>query len=485
MRARTDRPLRGGAARPRRVVVVGAGITGLVAARALLRGGEERRAPVEVKVLEASPRIGGKVRTETVGGSLVEAGPDSFVTLKPEMLELVRELGLEGDLIGTGPDATVSVLRGGRLLPLPAGLRLVSPTRLLPFLASPLMSWRGKLRLAAEPLVPKRRGGGDESLADFTRRRMGAEALDALVAPMLAGIYAGDPEKMSVASAFPQLLELERRGGVARGLWSLRPAPAARGKGFSTFMTLKGGLSRAVEALARALPPGAVVTDCPVSAVRRAGGRWRVESAREAFEADAVVVAAPAPQAASLLEGLDPELAERLREIPFSSTATVSLVYDAASLRRRPRGFGFLVARGERSPLAGATFSSAKFPERHPAGRFVVRAFLGGAGREADAEAAVTRVETRAREELARVLGWGKAEPEAAKATRWIKANPQYDVGHGRRLSRLESCLKGHPGLVLAGASYRGVGLPDCVRSGRLAAEMASSLRRTDESGIA
>lgn len=454
---------------PRRVAVLGAGITGLVAAYELKK---RARRPVEIVVLEASPRVGGKVRTETLDGSVVEAGPDSFVTLKPEMLELVKELGLQDELIGTAPDATVSVLRGGRLLPIPAGTRLISPTRLLPFAFSPLFSLSGKLRVAAEPFVPPGPAGADESLAEFTRRRLGPEALDALVGPMLAGIFAGDPEKLSVRSTFPQLLELERRGGLARSLWRVS-GPRERVHGVSTFMTLKNGLSRLIEALARALPPGSVRTDSPAQSIRRRGGRWELSTPGGSVAADAVISALPAPALADAVESLDPELAERLREIPFASTAVVTLSYDAAALPRRPRGFGFLTARGEKVTLTAATFCSAKFPERGSPDRFVVRAFAGGAGREADAEGSVARLEERVQADLDRLLGLGGVEPRALRSTRWIKANPQYNVGHSRRLERLGSCLRSHPGLVLAGCSYGGVGLPDCVRSGRKAAELA------------
>jgi oxygen-dependent protoporphyrinogen oxidase len=459
--------------KPRKVVVIGAGITGLTAARELYRVSVRTRRPVEVVVLEASPRLGGKIRTESVDGAVVETGPDSFVTLKPEMLELVRELGLENELIPTGGEATVSVLKGGRLLPMPSGMQLISPTRLLPFAFSPLFSWRAKLRMALEPLVRARRGGDDESLADFTRRRLGAEALERLVAPMLAGIFAGDPEKMSVRSTFPQLLEMEKRGGLARSLWLGGGRKAAKREGFSAFMTIKGGLSRVIEELAKTLPPGAVRLDCPATSVRRHEGRWEVVTPQGAVEADAVIAASPAPAFADSVEGFDPELAARLREIPFASTATVTLIYDAATFPAKLGGFGFLTVRGEKTTLTGATYSSSKFPGRAPEGKIVIRAFVGGAGREESAEAAIMRVESRVREDLDGVLGLKGASPIAAKTTRWIKANPQYNVGHARRLERLGSCLKSHPGLVLAGCSYGGVGLSDCVRSGRRAAELA------------
>lgn len=459
--------------RPRRVLVLGGGIAGLAAAWECARLAERERRAADVVVLEGSERLGGKVRSETLEGCVVESGPDSFITTKPDMLELVKDLGLEGELLPTGGPSTVSVLRDGRLVPMPEGMSLAAPTRMLPFLFSPLFSAGAKLRMAAEPLVPVRKDGVDESLAEFTRRRLGAEALERLVGPMLAGIYAGDPEKLSVKSTFPQLLDMEKKGGLARALWLGGPARAASKQGFTTFMTLKGGLSRVVEELAKRLPAGAVKLDHPAEGVRRRGGEWEVTTPRGSFTADAVICALPAPAAADALEGMDPELAHRLREIPYVSTATATYIWDEKALANVPRGFGLLAPKSERLSLSAATFSSSKFPGRAAPGRVVVRAFAGGAGREDAAEAAVTRVEETVRRELDGLLGLGGAKPLAAKATRWIKANPQYDVGHAERLERLSSCLKSHPGLVLAGSSYTGVGLPDCVRSGRRAAARA------------
>ncbi|UPT74204.1 MAG: protoporphyrinogen oxidase [Elusimicrobiota bacterium] len=468
---------------PKKVVVLGAGISGLVAAYEL-----SKRSRVEVIVLEAAPRAGGKIKTENVDGQIVESGPDSFLTTKPEMVELVRELGLEGDLIPTGADSRVSVLVGGRMLPMPSGLNLVAPTRALPFAFSPLFSMKAKLHMALEPLRPARRDGADESLADFTRRRLGDEALERLVGPMLAGIYAGDPEKLSVRSTFPQLLELEKKGGLVRSMWSpMTKASSKRPAGMTTFMTLKGGLSKIVDELRRRLPAGALKEDCPAQAVRRRDGKWEIVTPNQVFTADAVVSALPAGALADAVEGLDPELCMRLREIPFASTATSALIYDAKDLPRPPRGFGFLAARGEGLTITAATYSSSKFPARAEAGKIVVRAFVGGAGREADAEGAITRLESKVRADLDKTLGLGGAQPVAQRTARWIKANPQYDVGHSRRLDRLASCLKSHDGLVLAGASYGGVGLPDCVRSGRRAAELAAAgpRRNHDRPGLA
>ncbi|MEK7389567.1 MAG: protoporphyrinogen oxidase [Elusimicrobiota bacterium] len=452
----------------RRVVVLGGGMAGLTAAYTLLK----RARNVEVTVCEAAPRSGGKVRSENLSDQIVETGPDSFITTKPDMLELVRELGLESELIGTGPDVGVSVLLGGRLTPLPAGMNLISPTRLMPFAFTPLFTLKAKLRMILEPLIPIRRDGVDESLADFARRRLGREALDRLVGPMLAGIYAGDPERMSVSSTFPQLLEMEKRGGLIKALWRGGGAKPARQAGITTFMTIRNGLDRVVSELVRRLPTGRVRLDCPAQAIRRRGGEWEVVTPGGVIAADSVISAVPACALADIIEGIDPELAMRLREIKFVSTATSTLIYDSKDVPEAPRGFGFLAPRAEGLTITAATYSSSKFPARSAAGRMSVRAFIGGAGRELDAEGPITRLEERVRADLDRVLRLNGAKPLAMKTTRWVKSNPQYEVGHSRRLDRLASCLKGHYGLVLAGASYCGVGLPDCVRSGRLAAEI-------------
>jgi oxygen-dependent protoporphyrinogen oxidase len=464
----------------KRVIVLGGGISGLVAAYELVKRGH----PIEVTVLEAAPVLGGKIRSESIDGQTFETGPDSFLTTKPEMLELVRELGLEGDLTGTGPDAGFDILLGGRFVPMPAGMNLIAPTRILPFALTPLFTPGAKLHMALEPLRPTRKDGVDESLADFTRRRLGAEALERLVGPMLAGIYAGDPERMSVRSTFPQLLEMEKKGGLVKSMWLgwLGTKRPARRDGLTTFVTLKGGLSKVVDALQRRLPPRSVRTDCPAQAVRRRDGHWEVVTPNSVLEADSIISALPASALADVVEGLDPELSMRLREIPFSSTATSVLIYDDKDVPNRPKGFGFLAPKGEGLTVTAATYSSAKFPGRAVAGRTTVRAFIGGVGREADAESAITRLESRVRADIDKVLGLKGAAPLAQKTTRWIKANPQYEVGHARRLDRISSCLKSHQGLILAGASYCGVGLPDGVRSGRRAAELvfAGSRRSHD-----
>lgn len=453
-----------------RVAVLGAGITGLTAAYELLRRAARERRAIEVTVLESSSRIGGKIVTEQRDGATFELGPDSFLTLKPHALELVDELGLSGELMPTAPSpTTIFVYSQGRLRPLPNGTGLV-PTSPVALLKMDLMSWKGRARLALEPWIPAGGEGIDESLAAFARRRLGQEALDKIVGPMLGGIFAGDPERLSVQSAYPQLKEMEARGGLWR---SARARPPRKDPSRTLFMTLKGGLGRLIDALAAKLPAGAVRTGRPVSAIQRRGGAWQLETAGEPLQADCVIATLPANALSPVVADIDLELACVLGEIPFTSTATVSALYDQPGLAERLDGFGFLVPASEKKAITAATYTSTKFPERAPKGAAFIRCFLGGAGREASVDADDAQIARLARAELREIIGLGEAHPRLTRVARWPKANPQYTIGHALRLRRIASCLQAHPGLLVAGCSYEGVGVPDCIRSGRAAADAA------------
>lgn len=454
-----------------RTLVVGAGICGLATAYRLAKGG------ADVTLLEASPRLGGKVLSERVGTVVFEGGPDSFITQKPAALELVRELGLEGRLLPTSEtDKDVFAYSRGRLRRYPEGLMLMAPAKVLPFLASDLVPWSAKLRMGLEFFLPRGSGAADESLGAFARRRFGHEALEVIVGPVMAGIYAGDPDRLSLAATFPQFLEMERsRRSI---IMALRAAHAARAQGarapgpgprVTMFMALDGGLSTLVAALAQRLPPGAVRLSSPVESVARIGERWAVMVGGETLEADSVVFAAPSAASARILAGLDPVIAAGLASIPFVSTATVTLSYPPGSWGARLKGFGFVVDRREAKTIVAGTYSSCKFPGRAPDGTEVLRLFLGGAGREEVVSFDDARILSGVRADLSRILG-ADPEPAAGRVYRWPASNPQYNVGHQALLARLEEGLSAYPGLLLAGSSYRGVGIPDCVRSGSEAA---------------
>lgn len=515
-----------GAAAPR-VAVVGGGIAGLAAALRLLELARGHGAVLDVVLIEAGDRVGGKVRTDRTGPYVIEEGPDSLVASKPHGIQLARRLGLEGDLVAPGAAAgRTFVVWDGRLQPMPEGFSLGVPVRARALWASPLFSLRGKLRASLEPLVPPRRDGADESVAAFLRRRLGREVTDRLAAPLLAGVASGDPEQLSIRATFPQLVQLEQEfGSLVRGMARHRRAPVAgagRGKGATAasgrrpvapgwsrtqtqsaepaagsapgrgertpFVTLRGGLGRLPEAAARRVEElgGRIVTGTPVIAIepvftgqagpvvpgekggaRAAGYRLTAgDGSRETV--DGLVLAVPAWGAAPLLEPFLPAVAERLAAVPYKSTAVVALVYPEERAGRLD-GSGFIVPPGEGRFITACTWVSSKWPGTAPPGMALLRAFAGRPGEDPlvlpDGE-----LVARVRADLAELAGVD-GEPSLVRVYRWPKAMPQYPVGHLDRMAAVRAALQEHPRLVLAGAGYFGVGVPDCIRQGEAAAE--------------
>ncbi|MBI4422343.1 MAG: protoporphyrinogen oxidase, partial [Elusimicrobia bacterium] len=340
----------------RHVAVIGGGVAGLAAAHRLKLLSEREGRPVGVTVLEASDRFGGKIRTDRSEGVVIEAGPDSFLTVKPDAIALARQLGLGDRIIPTAQEARdVYVFARGRLRRFPEGLLLMAPTRIRPFLVSDIVTWRGKLRMALERFLPAG-GQDDESLADFTRRRLGREALDTIVDPMMAGIYAGDAESLSLKSTFPQFPELERRyGSVIRGLRATAKAKPPGTPALTPFASLAGGLEELVEGLVRSLGMGSLRSRAPVQSLRRAGQGYEVAAGGGALRADSVILALPAADAAAALQAADPYLAGLLREIPAVSTATVTLAFNSDAIPSLPKGFGFVVPRTAGRSISAAT----------------------------------------------------------------------------------------------------------------------------------
>lgn len=445
------------------VLVIGGGIAGLAAAHALAPSGR-------VTLVEASPRLGGKLHTERIDGFLVEAGADSFGTRRAGALDLVEELGLAGDLVPTSPEGRVLVLREGRLHELPRGLHLVVPTDLGEVFRSPLLSPLGKARVAFDlARRPARaRSTTDEAVAPFLRRHFGREYVDRIAAPLLSGIHATDPERLSLRGAFPGLAALEDRfGSLIRGA---RKAPGGPSR-----VTLAGGMGSLVAALARRLEEAGVeiVTGRRALALRAAASGWRLEiEGGTTLQADGVVVATGPAVAAELLSGAGIEtgeaLAADLRKVPMATTATVSLGFRRQDVEHPLDALGLLVPAGEGRALGACTFASSKFPGRAPDGAVLVRAYVAApealAGDD-DALVALARLEIRD------LLG-ATGEPLLARVHRFEAANPQYVTGHRARVAGLEAALP--PGLALAGCAYHGVGIPDCIAGGRRAAERLS-----------
>jgi oxygen-dependent protoporphyrinogen oxidase len=466
-----------------KLAVIGGGIAGLAAAHRAVEWSQQNDRPLELMLFEAADRLGGTIQTERREGFLVECGPDSFLSEKPWALDLCRRLGLEGRLIRTDDSRRRTfVAFGGRLHPLPDGFQLLAPTRLAPLASSSLFSWRGKLRMAADLLLP-RRGQGDESLGAFVRRRLGREALERVAQPLVAGIYTADPEDLSLAATMPRFLELERRErSVILGGWRAsrqRPTESrsVSGARWSLFVTLAEGMEELVRALATRLPPGAARLKERIGSVARSGERWLVAPADgRAIEVDGVILAPEAHQVARIVRYLDPSLAHLLEGIPYASSATATLAYRRGDISHPLDGFGFVVPHVERRPILACTFSSVKYAGRAPEGHALLRVFLGGALQEATLAGSDQELIAVSRGQLAELLGI-TGEPLFARLVRYPKAMPQYHIGHLARVEAIEQCLRRYRGLAVAGGAYRGVGIADCVRSAEEAAERVLGAR--------
>lgn len=469
---------------PLRVAIVGGGISGLAAAHRL-----HRLLPrAELRLFEAGDRLGGPLHTLRSGDSLLEQGADSFLIKTPWALELCRGLGLADQLVPTNEHHRRALVeRGGKLLPVPDGFVLMRPQNRGAMLRSPVLSVAGKVRLLAEPLIRAPAAVNDpdydESVASFATRRLGRETYERLVQPLVAGIFVADAERLSLAATFPEFLEAEREFG---SLWgsvragrserdgdsegSAKPQAAAR---YGQFVSLRGGMSALVEALAASLPGGAVSLGTRVDRVSRSGPKkWSLET-RETSPPDiydGVVVTTSASQAARMLETLDAELGERLARIEYASSAVVTLVYPREQIAHPLDAFGVVIPAIENRPIIAASFLSVKFPSSAPRDRAVIRVFCGGMLRPDIVFRDDENLISMSKLELAELIS-ARGEPLEVHVARWRNSMPQYEVGHLKLVADIEGRVCAHHGLQLAGSGYRGVGIPQCVRSGQTAAE--------------
>jgi protoporphyrinogen/coproporphyrinogen III oxidase len=462
-----------------RIAIIGGGISGLTAAFALE---EHRRAgAVEYTLYESSPRLGGVLRTELIQDCIVEAGPDSFLTQKPWASDLCRTLGLGDQLIGSNDAGRKTyILVRGQLIPMPDGLMFMVPTKILPTTLSPLFSWTTKLRMVQELFHSPRAAEADESVSSLVERHYGAEMVDRLADPLLFGIYGGEAASLSVRAVLPRFAEMERtHGSLGRAMLAARktmPRPVNKNTA-PLFTSLKNGMQQLVETLIPRLNQASLITNAPVQSIQTDSGGWFVqlhpETRRPALQSDpfdAVILAVPTHAAAPLLSTSSPEISAELSAIGYSSSITVGLGYDREVRQSIPPGFGFLVRRSEGKRLLATTFVHNKFSHRAPEDRALLRCFFAGSNAENIWQLSDDAIIAVVRNELQQILGL-HAAPLFARVYKWKSAMAQYGVGHLERLERIERLRRQLPKLALAGNGYRGIGVPDCIRSGTDAAQ--------------
>jgi oxygen-dependent protoporphyrinogen oxidase len=467
------------AAKPR-IAIIGGGITGLSAAyylSAFVRDGL-----LEVDLFEASSRFGGVIETIRVDDCLIESGPDSFITNKSDVLSLAKELGLENNIVATAKEGRGAyVVASGKLVKLPEGFVMLAPSKLLPFSLEAPISLAGKLRALAEPFIPARQSSVDESLANFVRRRFGWEVLEALAQPMVAGVYVGDAETLSAQCTAERFVEMERtRGSVTAGLCrpgKSDPANVSSGARYGLFASFDQGLGLLVEKLVAQLTVLGVGLhlNSPITGVERLAGTLQLAGTRFGGSYDALFLALPARTSARLINEIEPVLAEQLAEILAASSCVINFVFEKSALPFVINGFGAVIPEREIHrhgySLVAFSFASKKYPGRAPENKIVMRAFQGGVkAPEVMGKSDEVLIDSSLRD-LRQLLGAG--QPLYANVHRWPCSMPQYLVGHRQRLAS----MKFPEDIFFGGASYTGVGLPDCVASGRTGAEaMISAL---------
>ena len=468
------------------VVIIGGGISGLSTAFAFQEACQRVGRSIDCTVIDSQQQWGGKILTHHVQGLIIEGGPDSFLSIKPWARDLCEQLGLSDQLMNTNQEhnRTFCFTRG-KLREIPQGLVSFIPTRVSSLLFSGLISWGGILRMGADWFIPPpRQPDYDESLASFFCRRVGQEAFDRLIEPLVAGIYAGDARELSLKATFPRFRELEQKyGGLIKGVLAQRSPPQSSTSGSkpSMFVTLRGGLGTMIDALIQRVESngadlrlGQQVIDLQMTNTTSNGYNVVLQNG-EMLKADKVVLATPAYVSSKLMMPHHESLSNLLGQIPYASTATVSLAYRTEDVTKSVQGFGFVIPRKEGKSLIAGTWTSLKWPNRTQPSQTLVRCYVGGAGRETVLDYDDGALVDYIRGELCTIVGMTQA-PIYTKVFRWERSMPQYTCGHLDRLQQIRKCEQDFKGLYLTGAAYEGIGIPDCIREGtRIGQELAES----------
>ncbi len=472
----------------KRIVIIGGGISGLSTLYFLIEKIKELGKEFKITLLEEKERLGGCIITEKVDGFIIEGGPDCFLYEKPWALRLCERLGLGDRILNTNENRRVFIFSNGRLHELPEGFMLMVPTSFMPFIKSSLISWPGKIRMAMDLFIPKKKTDEEESLAEFVRRRLGNEALEKIAEPLVAGIHAGTPETMGLKSTFPRFIQIEQEyrslilGMLARRKMAKKWESKAKVKR-TMFLTLKDGLGEWIDRLREKVGEDRILLKRKVEKViRMKEGYYKVSlSDGTSMEGDLVIITTPSFITARMVEEMDHKLSEILLSIPYVSSATVSLAYHRSQINHPLDGFGFIIPRKERRKIMASTWSSVKFNYRAPQNYVLLRAFVGGANNEELVQLGDEEMLKMVRDELREIMNVN-GEPVLSRIYRWEKSMPQYLVGHLEKVDKIEERIKLHRGLFLTGCAYKGIGISDIVHEGEITAEEVFEFLKTQKS---
>ncbi|MBO0912068.1 MAG: protoporphyrinogen oxidase [Acidobacteria bacterium] len=447
-----------------RIAVIGGGVSGLAAAYTLEKN-RRKGVQVDYVLFEASARFGGVIRTERAGDFVIEAGPDSFLTEKTWARNLCCELGLEDQLIPSNDAGRRTyIFLNGRLVPLSDGLTFMIPTKLRAALFSPLFSWPTRLRMIGEWFYRPAHETRESSVAEFVERHYGREMVERVADPLLAGVYGGSADELSVTSVLPRFAEIEaKHGSLTRAM--VRSRKLHRAPQPALFTSLRDGMQSMTDAVTKQIPEAARRAEAPVDALKPESGKWMVITRSRTEEFDGVIPALGAHGAARLFRSDLPQLSSELDHITYSSSIVAALAYDQSVRASLPKGFGLLVPRQEGKRILACTFVHQKFPHRAPENSALLRCFVGGSRDEAAMQLSEEEMENITRRELREILGV-TAEPMLVKTFRWPRAMAQYGIGHKARIERIGRLVSSIRGLALAGNAFGGIGIPDCIRSG-------------------
>ena len=457
-----------------KVVIIGGGITGLTSAYYLQKQAADQGLSLEVKLVEASHRIGGKLQTIVKDGFIIERGPDCFVARKKSASRLAREVGMSDKLVNNS-SGQLFILVGNRLVPMPGGSIMGIPTKVAPLVNTKLFSLPGKIRAAADLIIPRSKTKEDQSLGQFFRRRLGDEVVENLIEPLLSGIYAGDIDQLSLMSTFPQFYKVEQKYrslilGMRQGHHASPQKPSSTGENKGMFLTISTGLQSFADAIEAKLVPQTVLKGYRIDSIKKYGATYEVAlNNGEKMSADSVIVAVPHHTAASIFSQYD--FSPVLKGMTSISVANVALAFSEDAIKKDIDGTGFVVTRNSDYSITACTWTHKKWPHTTPKGKALLRCYVGKPGDETVVDLSDDEIIKIAMEDLNKTMNI-TSDPEFSVVTRWKNSMPQYTVGHKKRVELLKrNMAKELPGVFLAGSSYEGIGLSDCVDQGEAAVE--------------